>query len=63
MRKVISKFILRYFVSAEAAELISSALSFEAEERLEESVAAYRSSNPWVNFATLAFAGRQLESC
>jgi len=27
---------------AEAAELISSALSFEAEERLEESVAAYR---------------------
>merc|ERR1719490_485077 len=27
---------------AEAAELISSALRFEAEERLEESVAAYR---------------------
>ena len=29
-------------ISAEAAELISNALSFEAEERLEESVAAYR---------------------
>ena len=39
---------LNYFESAEAAELISSALSFEAEERLEESVAAYRFSNPWV---------------
>ena len=29
-------------IPAEAAELISNALSFEAEERLEESVAAYR---------------------
>ena len=56
MRKVISKFILRYFVSAEAAELISSALSFEAEERLEESVAAYRCSPIWVKFATKPFS-------
>ena len=54
------------FDSAEAAELISSALSFEAEERLEESVAAYRCSMfapKWVKFATKAFAGRRLESC
>ena len=36
-------------IPAEAAELISKALSFEAEERLEESVAAYR----WLSLKTL----------